>query len=150
MSVTVKFKRNHNDAKLPIKTTKGAACYDVFIPENQNALSPGEIRIVNLGFSVEVPEGYELQIRSRSGLATKGVFVVNGVGCIDSDYRGDVGVILGNMSQAIIPLSRGTRIAQVKLSAAPDINWEIIDEISDTERGSGGFGSTGGTDGSPS
>ena len=59
------------------------------------------------------------------------------------DYRGDVGVILGNMSQGIIPLSRGTRIAQLKLSAAPDIDWEVIDEISETERGDGGFGSTG-------
>lgn len=143
MSVTVKFKRNHNDAKVPVKSTKGAACYDVIIPENQNPLTPGEIRIINLGFSVEVPEGYELQVRSRSGLATKGVFVVNGVGCIDSDYRGDVGVILGNMSQSIIPLSRGTRIAQLKLSFAPDIDWEIVDEVSETDRGEGGFGSTG-------
>lgn len=143
-SVTVKFKRNHNNAVIPTKSTKGAACYDVVIPEDNKPLTPGEIRIINLGFSVEVPNGYELQVRCRSGLATKGCFVVNGVGCIDSDYRGDVGVILGNMSQGIIPLSRGTRIAQLKLSSAPDIDWEVIDEVSETERGSGGYGSTGG------
>ena len=107
-------------------------------------LYPGEIKVINLGFSVEVPNGYELQVRSRSGLATKGCFVVNGVGCIDSDYRGDVGVILGNMSQGIIPLVKGIRIAQLKLSAAPNINWEVIDEVSETDRGTGGFGSTGG------
>lgn len=60
------------------------------------------------------------------------------------DYRGDVGVILGNMSQGIIPLVKGIRIAQLKLSAAPNINWEVIDEVSETDRGTGGFGSTGG------
>ena len=139
----VKFRRTKTYAKLPTKGSAGAACWDAYIPENYPALEPGEIRIVNLGFQVEVPNGYELQIRSRSGLASRGILVANGTGCVDSDYRGDVGVILINMSGAIQPLNMGDRICQLKLSEAPEITWEVVDELDETERGEGGFGHTG-------
>lgn len=142
-SIVVNFRPTKTHIKLPSKSTIGAACYDAYIPENYPPLMPGEIRIVNLGFQVEVPYGYELQIRARSGLANKGIIVANGVGCVDSDYRGDVGVILLNMSQAIQPLTLGDRICQLKLSAAPDIEWNVVDTLDFTERGEGGFGSTG-------
>jgi len=138
----INFKRLKTGAELPIKATKGAACYDAIIPEDFPPLEPNTIRIIPLGFSCEVPEGYELQVRSRSGLASKGILVANGVGCVDSDYRGELGVILYNASQFIIPLSKGDRICQLKLSAAPEIKWNIIDELSDTDRGEGGYGST--------
>ena len=138
----VNFRRTKTYTQLPSKSTEGAACYDAYIPETYKPLEPGEIRIVNLGFQVEVPYGYELQVRSRSGLASRGIMVANGVGCIDSDYRGDVGVILINLSGAIQPLNVGDRICQLKLSQAPDIEWQIVDEVDLTERGEGGFGST--------
>jgi len=143
----VKFKRLKNNAIVPKKSTKGAACYDCYLPETYPPLEPREIRIVDLGFSVEVPVNYELQVRSRSGLASKGIIVANGVGCVDSDYRGSVGVILWNSSGAIQPLNRGDRICQVKLALAPEIDWVVVDEFEDreTER-EGGFGSTGGHD----
>ena len=143
MSAIIKFKRLKTGAELPKKSTTGAACYDAYIPENYPPLEPGQIRIVDLGFAVEVPEDYEIQVRARSGLATKGIMVANGVGCVDSDYRGSVGVILWNASPAIQPLNKGDRICQLKLSYAPKILWEVTDEIEDTERGQGGFGSTG-------
>ena len=143
MSAIVKFKRLKTGAELPKKATEGAAGYDAYLPETYPPLEPGHIRIVSLGFSVEVPADYELQVRARSGLATKGIIVANGVGMVDSDYRGDVGVILWNASGAIQPLNKGDRICQLKLSYAPKILWEVTDEIEDTERGQGGFGHTG-------
>jgi dUTP pyrophosphatase len=143
MSAIVKFRPTKTYTKLPTKGSKGAAAFDCYIPENYPALNPGEIRIVNLGFQVEVPIEYELQVRARSGLASKGIMVANGVGCVDSDYRGDVGVILWNASGAIQPLNQGDRICQLKLSYAPNIVWEMVDVVEETERGSGGFGSTG-------
>ena len=139
----VKFKRLKTGAIVPKKGSDGAAAFDAYLPETYPPLEPNSIRIVSLGFSVEVPADYELQVRARSGLATKGIIVANGVGMVDSDYRGDVGVILWNASGAIQPLNKGDRICQLKLSYAPKIVWEIVDEIEDTERGQGGFGSTG-------
>lgn len=140
----VKFKRLKNEAQVPKKSKNGDACYDCYLPETYPPLEPREIRIVDLGFSVEVPVGFELQVRSRSGLATKGIIVANGVGCVDSNYRGSVGVILWNSSGAIQPLNRGDRVCQVKLSLAPEITWEIVDELSETDRGEDGFGASGG------
>jgi dUTP pyrophosphatase len=140
--ITVKFKRLHTEAELPYKSTKGAACYDISLPIDYPPLNVGEIRIVPLGWSVEIPEGYEIQVRPRSGLASKGIMVVNSPGCIDSDYRGEIGVILMNISGMIQPLEKNMRICQLKLAYALDIDMQIVDEISDTERGEGGFGST--------
>lgn len=141
---TVKWKRLKTGAQLPKKSTSGAACFDAYLPETYEPIVPGQIRIVPLGFSVQIPEGFELQVRSRSGLASKGLIVANGVGCVDSDYMGEVGVILMNLSPAIMPLNMGDRICQLKLSAAPDISFEVVDEIDCTERGEGGFGHSGG------
>lgn len=143
MKVNIKFKQLVNDVQLPKKATKGAACYDVYSPANYPPLVPGEFRVIPLGFSVKVPDGFELQIRARSGLSKRGIIVANGVGCIDSDYRGEVGVILGNQSSAIQPINKGDRICQIKVAFAPEIEWEEIDVLDCTERGEGGYGSTG-------
>ena len=140
----INFRRTKTYTQLPTKGSLGAACWDAYLPETYPPLEPGEIRIVNLGFQVEVPYGYELQVRSRSGLASRGIMVANGVGCIDSDYVNDVGVILINTSSAIQPLNMGDRICQLKLSEAPEIEWNIVDEIVDKGTRKGGFGSTGG------
>ena len=142
----IAFRRTITDAQIPMRSTEGAACFDAYLPQTYDPLVPGEIRIVNLGFQVEVPKGYELQVRARSGLASKGLIVANGVGCVDSDYRGDVGVILYNLSGMIMPLNKGDRVCQLKLSYTPDCYFEEVDLIEETERGSGGFGSTRGHD----
>ena len=141
--VSVKFKRLKTYAQLPTKATAGSACYDAFLPTNYDALVPFETRIIPLGWAVAIPKGYEIQVRPRSGLASKGIFVSNSPGCIDSDYRGEVGVILTNFSNMIFPLNQGDRICQFKVSEALEMDIEIEDELDDTERGEGGWGSTG-------
>ena len=140
----VKYKRLHTYAELPKYATSGSACMDVTIPTTYEPLSPGEIRIVPLGFAVEIEAGYELQIRARSGLASRGIVVANGVGCVDSDYKSEVGVILMNMSGAIQPLNKGDRVCQIKIAKAEQINFEIVDELDMSNDRGGGFGHTGG------
>jgi dUTP pyrophosphatase len=141
--VKVKFKRLKNDAQLPKQANKGDACFDCYLPETYPSLSVGENRIVPLGWAVEIPEGYEMQIRARSGLASKGLMVSNGIGTIDSGFRSEVGVILFNVGPYIHGLEKGARICQMAIREVPDVELEWTDEISDTERGEGGYGSTG-------
>lgn len=140
----IKFKRTMTFAKIPTKATEGAACFDAYLPITYPSILPGERKMIPLGFQVEVPEGYELQVRPRSGLASRGLMIANSPGCIDSDYRGDVGVILVNMSDNTFPLVEGDRICQLKLAVAPEAVFVEVEELSDTERGTGGFGHTGG------
>ena len=100
--------------------------------------------LVPTGIFFEIPEGYEIQVRPRSGLALKsGISVLNTPGTIDSDYRGELGIILINLSDEDFTIHDGDRIAQIVLSKVERIGFELIDELSDTERSSGGFGSTG-------
>lgn len=106
-------------------------------------LGAGETRLFDLGFSVEVPKGYELQLRSRSGMAKKGIFVINSPGTIDSDYRGPMMVLLHNAGSNNFTLNHGDRIGQLVLKRAPQAEFVMVDKLSDTERGEGGFGSTG-------
>lgn len=140
---TVKFKRLREDAQIPKKSTEDAACFDVYLPETYKPLDYAEVRIVPLGFSVAVPSGFELQVRARSGLASKGLMVANGVGCVDADYRGEVGVILFNASDNPMPLNKGDRICQLKLSYVPPCEFMEVKDLDETVRGEGGFGSTG-------
>jgi dUTP pyrophosphatase len=99
---------------------------------------------VGTGMKVEIPEGYECQVRPRSGLALKhGVTVLNAPGTIDADYRGEIRVILVNLGESPFRIEKGDRIAQMVLTRVEKINWEESPELGDTERGSGGFGSTG-------
>lgn len=141
--VKVKFRRLHTHAELPSYATSGSAGMDVYLPCDYPPLSAGEIRVVPCGFAVELPPNFELQVRSRSGLSSKGLVVNNAPGTIDSDYRGEVGVILYNQSPGIFPLNRGDRIAQMVLCRVPKCEWEIVDELGATERGEGGYGHTG-------
>jgi dUTP pyrophosphatase len=104
-----------------------------------------ERKIISTGLKIELPEGYEAQIRPRSGLAAKqGITVLNSPGTIDADYRGDIGVILVNLSDKTVTINPGERIAQMVIAKHERAKWEEADELADTERGSGGFGSTGG------
>ena len=107
-------------------------------------LNPGERKLIKTGLHIELPEGYEAQVRPRSGLAFKeGITVLNSPGTIDADYRGDVGVILINHSNEKFAVNSGDRIAQLVISKFEKVDWETSDEINSTLRGDSGFGSTG-------
>ena len=100
--------------------------------------------MIPTGLFVELPEGYEMQIRPRSGLAAKhGITVLNSPGTIDADYRGEIKVILVNLSNEPFTIEAGERIAQMIVARYEQIEWQLTDELSSTERGAGGFGSTG-------
>jgi dUTP pyrophosphatase len=111
---------------------------------NTIVLKPGERALVSTGISMALPEGYEAQIRPRSGLAYKfGVTVLNSPGTIDADYRGDIGVLLINHGKKAFAIEDGMRIAQLVVAKYTQFNWNEVEDLTITERGSGGFGSTG-------
>ncbi|MEQ8328952.1 MAG: dUTP diphosphatase [Longimicrobiales bacterium] len=142
----VRFKRlpSNPDLPLPSRATPQAAGFDVRTCQDEVVLAPGEIRLVDTGLVMELPEGIECQVRPRSGLALKhGVTLPNSPGTIDPDYRGELRVIMQNLGSEPVRLARGERIAQLVFARfeAPDI--EEADALSQTARGRGGFGSTG-------
>ena len=107
-------------------------------------LRPLERKLIPTGLSIALPEGYEAQVRPRSGLALKkGIGVLNAPGTIDADYRGEIGVILVNLSQEDFVVNDGERIAQMVVAKHETVEWVAVDELDDTERGAGGFGHTG-------
>lgn len=135
----------NNKAKIPEYKTKGAAGCDVcaFL-DSPIVLKPMERAMVPTGLFFEIPEGYEIQVRPRSGLAAKnGITCLNTPGTIDSDYRGEVKVILINLGNEDFKIENGDRIAQLVVAPVTQGKFIETDSISDTERGSGGFGSTG-------
>jgi dUTP pyrophosphatase len=141
--VPVKIVLTHKDAQPPIYKTDGDAGADVRSVE-EITIGPGNHAVVDLGFRMELPPGWEMQVRSRSGLAAKhGIFVLNSPGTIDSGYRGPCKVILQNMQTRSYTVKVGERIAQFVIKRAPTAAYSVVTELSDSERGSGGFGSTG-------
>jgi dUTP pyrophosphatase len=145
MSITIAIRRLPHGEGLPLPAyaTHGAAGMDVVAAE-EVTLAPGGRHAVATGFAMAIPDGYEVQVRPRSGLALKhGVTCLNTPGTIDSDYRGEVKVILANLGQEPFPIRRGDRIAQ--LVPAPVLRAELVetDALDATLRGAGGFGSTG-------
>jgi dUTP pyrophosphatase len=134
---------NKSNNDLPSYETIGSAGCDV--RSNHSAMiNPGGRLLVKTGLYVEIPIGYEIQVRPRSGLAfSKGITVINSPGTIDADYRGEIGVILINHGHEQVILEEGERIGQLVLNKVEQINWESVLVLSDTKRGSGGFGSTG-------
>lgn len=136
---------NRSSNELPQYATPLAAGLDVRANnEEPIVLKPLGRAIVPTGLFIEIPAGYEVQVRPRSGLAAKkGITVLNAPGTIDADYRGEVCVILVNLSNDDFTVEKGERIAQLVLAKHETIEWEAADELSDTSRGVGGFGSTG-------
>ena len=129
---------------LPAYATDGAAGMDVVAAEDVD-LEPGRRHAVATGFKVAIPEGYEIQVRPRSGLALKhGISVPNTPGTIDSDYRGELKVIMINHGDEAFAVRRGDRIAQLVPAAVTRAEFDEVEELCETERGAGGFGSTGG------
>ena len=128
----------------PRRMTSGAAGFDLFARTDEEIrISPGEIVAVPVGFKIEVPPGYEAQIRPRSGLAVRGIILPNSPGTVDPDYRGEVRVILANIGKEPFVVRDGDRIAQMVICPVPPVELVEVDELSPTDRGEGGFGSTG-------
>lgn len=139
----IKVKRLSRDIQLPEKKSELAAGFDLQSTIT-TFMSPGSRKLIPCGFAMEIPVGYEGQIRPRSGLAyRKGLTVLNSPGTIDSDYRGEVKVLLINDGVSSQNVSSGDRIAQLVICPVPDVELEEVDELSDTPRGNNGFGSTG-------
>lgn len=128
---------------LPSYATEGAAGMDVVAAE-ELTLAPGERHAVATGFAIAIPPGYEVQVRPRSGLALKhGITCLNTPGTIDEDYRGEVKVILANLGREPFAVKRGERIAQLVPAPVLKANFREVDALGETQRGTGGFGSTG-------
>lgn len=140
----VKIVKN-NPFKLPEYETKGSAGVDLqAYVENSVVLKPMERALIPTGIFIELPVGYEAQVRARSGLAIKhGISLVNGIGTIDSDYRGEIKVILINLGDKDFTINNGDRIAQMVFIKHEQANFELVEQLEDTERGAGGFGHTG-------
>jgi len=139
----LKIKKLTSDALIPAYQTKESAGFDLHAVEGC-IIKPGERKLIGTGLAFEIEFGYEVQIRPRSGLAYKhGITVLNTPGTIDSDYRGEIKVLLINHSEEVFEIKKGERVAQAVV--APVVQAEIVEveELSDTQRGSGGFGSTG-------
>lgn len=145
--VPLKIKRLISDAKLPSYQSNGAACFDLHVAGLNEAveLKPGESLSVGTGLAVEIPEGHVLFIFSRSGHGFKnGVRLINGTGIIDSDYRGEIRVgLICDAKGAPLRVANGDRIAQAMLLPMPVVVFEEVAELSETDRGANGFGSTG-------
>jgi dUTP pyrophosphatase len=143
--VKINFKKLSPLAVLPHYATAHAAGMDLCAAlEKPAKLKPGEIRLIPTGLAAEIPQGYEGQVRPRSGLALKyGISIVNAPGTIDADYRGEIGVILINLGPKAFTVAPGDRIAQMVISPVARAVISEVKALKDTKRGSGGFGHTG-------
>ena len=133
------------DIESPARATPHAAGFDLRAAVDAPlVLAPGRRALVLTGISIEIPEGYEGQVRARSGLALRyGIALVNAPGTIDADYRGEIGVILVNLGEEPFTIARGDRIAQLVIASLAPCELELADTLAPTTRGEGGFGSTG-------
>lgn len=137
---------NKSNNPLPVYSTHEAAGMDVYawLPEGDVVLKPGERALIGTGLFMQLPQGYECQVRPRSGLALKhGISIVNTPGTVDADYRGEVGVILINLGQEPFTVSSGERICQFVIKQYTPVEWEPVKELDRTVRGKEGFGHTG-------
>jgi dUTP pyrophosphatase len=145
MKVRIRRLPAARDLPLPSHASPGSAGVDLRAAvDGEVVLRPGERLLVPTGIVLEIPPGWEGQVRPRSGLALRhGIGIVNAPGTIDSDYRGEVGVILVNLGEAPWSVSRGDRVAQLVISRVEPVEWEEAGSLEDSGRGDGGFGSTG-------
>jgi dUTP pyrophosphatase len=140
---TIRFKILDSVATIPVQAHPGDAGMDLVSIEDAT-IAPGARRLVRTGLAVEIPFGFEGQVRPRSGLALKhGVTVLNAPGTIDAGYRGEVGVVLANFGEAPFVVEKGMRIAQLVIAAVAEVSVEVAGELSSSERGEGGYGSSG-------
>ena len=146
-SLAVQVKRLPHGAGLPLPhyaTADSAGADLVAAVENAVILQPGERQLIPTGIAIALPPGTEAQVRPRSGLALRhGITILNTPGTIDADYRGEIGVILINLGQESFAIDRGMRIAQMVVAPVVQVAWDEVSELSESQRGAGGFGSTG-------
>ena len=133
------------DLPLPEYATVQSAAVDLLAAVTENVvLAPGARTLIPTGLAIALPDGYEAQVRPRSGLALKnGITLLNTPGTIDADYRGEIGVILTNLGEEDFMVERGMRIAQMLIAPVTRLTWNAVSSLDESERGSGGFGSTG-------
>lgn len=145
LSVAIKKLPHGESLNLPAYATEHSAGMDLLAAiDDDVVLAPGECKLIKTGISIALPAGFEAQIRPRSGLAFKhGITVLNSPGTIDADYRGEVGVLLINHGQDDFTITREMRIAQMVIASHARVDWQQTDELPETVRGEGGFGSTG-------
>lgn len=146
VAIAVEIMRHGEGLDLPAYATEGAAGMDAVAAVDRDVtLAPGERAALPTGLKLAIPDGYEVQVRPRSGLALKhGLTVANAPGTIDSDYRGELKILLANLGDAPVTITRGMRIAQLVVAPVVRGRWVAVDTVvADTARGSGGFGSTG-------
>lgn len=144
ISVEIRRLPHGEGLALPAYATQGAAGMDVLAAQDV-VLAPGARHAVATGFALAIPEGFEIQVRPRSGLALKhGISLPNTPGTIDSDYRGELKIIMINLGDSDFAITRGDRIAQLVLAPVVQAQWREVITLSETARGEGGFGSTGG------
>ena len=145
VKVIVKRTTGGRDIPLPRYMTAGAAGMDLYAAvEQTEVLQPGDIKLIPTGLSIALPLGFEAQIRPRSGLALKhGISMVNTPGTIDADYRGEIGLILINLGREPFQINRGDRVAQMVVNRVARAEFTEVEDLDDTARDSGGFGSTG-------
>ena len=137
----VKFRKLVPNAIIPRKATSGSSCYDVYSVEEALFL-PQDRKLMSTGLAFGLPKGYGMEVRPRSGLASRGLIILNSPGTLDNDYRGELKISLMNLFEDIITVRKGDRIAQIRLFKEIGIEFEE-GELDGTERGEGGFGSTG-------
>lgn len=142
MIPTIKIKKLHPAAQLPAYATPGAACFDLRAAEGHR-VPPNAIVAVGTGLAMEIPEGWRLDLYSRSGHALRAICLANGVGKIDSDYRGEVMALIANRGEEDFIIRQGDRIAQGEINPVVPAVFEEAKKLEETERGVGGFGSTG-------
>ena len=143
MNEVLKLKKLNEDAILPLYSHKEDAGMDLFSTE-EVVIPHGSWALVKTGISIELPHGYEAQVRSKSGLALKsGIFVLNSPGTVDENYRGEICVILMNMAKEDYKVEKNQKVAQMVISKVEHLEIALVDEMSKTSRGEGGFGSTG-------
>lgn len=144
-SIQIRQLPGNEDLPLPTRMSEGASGFDLIAAVSKECLlKPGERVLIPTGIAIALPHGLEAQVRPRSGLALRhGLTVLNSPGTIDADYRGEIGVILINHGENTFTIQRGLRIAQLVIQKVPPIRWKVVDTLSETKRGAGGFGHTG-------
>jgi dUTP pyrophosphatase len=145
IDIRIKKKPGCEDLPTPRYMSKGSSGMDIYADvDGELTINPGEIRLVSAGIYMSIPEGFEIQVRPRSGLAVKhGISIVNTPGTIDSDYRGLLGIILINHGNEPFKIKRGDRIAQIVVNKVIQADLAVVDELDETARSHGGFGHTG-------
>ena len=145
-NLTIKIKSINDDIVIPSYETSSSAGLDLraYLPDGSIKLNPKETKLLGTGLYFEIPEGFEVQIRPRSGMAAKnGITVLNTPGTIDADYRGEIKIILINLSKECFTINKNDRIAQIVICPVVKVSLEEVEELPKSFRGTGGFGSTG-------